>query len=108
MTTEVKFSHTYNLTECPQWRAYPAHAPPADPPPALPYWAPRTFAVPPAIGTRVHVTMNGFGPATVVGYLVEHGFVGLHVRPDVRPAWHVKQAPGRDVICVYGTEIRPL
>jgi hypothetical protein len=100
-----KFTNTYNLTECPTWRPYTDGS--ADDPTLAPYWAPRTFNAPPAIGTRVYVFMNKFGLGTVTGYFTEHGFLGVHVRPDVRPGWHVKKNPDRDVICVFGSEIRP-
>jgi hypothetical protein len=101
----IKFQNTYNLSAPPEWRPYSGGS--ADPN-LPPYWAPHTFASPPTVGARVVVTMNAFGPATVTGYFVEHGFLGVHVRPDKRPQWHREQNPTRDVICVFGTEIRPL
>ena len=62
---------------------------------------------PPTIGTRVNVIMNGFGPGVVESYFIEHGFLGVRVRPDVRPEWHIKQnGPDRNYCLVFGTEIR--
>jgi hypothetical protein len=51
---------------------------------------------------------GGFGPSTVTGYFIEHGFLGVHVRPDNRPEWHVKQSPRRTTVCLFGIEIQPL
>jgi hypothetical protein len=59
----------------------------------------------PEVGDRINVRMNGFGPSTVMGYLPLHGWLGLAVRPDVRPDWLIKQDPERHVILVFGAEI---
>ncbi len=67
-------------------------------------------AMPSQRGARVFVTMNGFGLGTVKGHFITGGFLGLEVAPDVRPAWHVKQA-GKDwagVIHVFGVEVEPV
>src|SRR5689334_11683845 len=61
---------------------------------------------PPPIGARVHVAMNAFGPATVVRYYTQHGFLGLVVRPDALPAWFKRQSPGTDLIHVFGAELK--
>jgi hypothetical protein len=47
--------------------------------------------VPPAIGSRVKIVFNEFGPGEVMGYFVEHGFLGLYVKVDKLPAWRVEQ-----------------
>ncbi len=49
------------------------------------------FAVPPAIGERVRITFNGFGAGVVVSYAIEAGWLGVAVKCDQRPAWHVEQ-----------------
>lgn len=66
------------------------------------------FDAPPAIGERVEVTMNGFGPGTVVGYFVESGFIGIEVKVDNRPDWHRKQDPTNKHPhpLVFGSEIQ--
>lgn len=63
----------------------------------------------PQIGDRVIVTFNGFGPGTVVGFFVESGYVGLEVRVDKRPDWHIRQNGDRHPhpLC-FGAEIELL
>jgi hypothetical protein len=46
---------------------------------------------PPAIGEKVKVYMNGFGPGTVTSYFVEYGWLGVLVKFDKPPKWWVKQ-----------------
>lgn len=59
----------------------------------------------PGIGTEVTVRVNFIGKATVTGYFVEHGWLGLHVKPSDPPEWYVKQN-GRGAGChVFGAEI---
>lgn len=51
--------------------------------------------------------MNGIGAGVVVRYFVEHGYLGVLVRPKKAPAWYVKQN-GRYALChVFGTEMTP-
>jgi len=82
----------YELLALPEWRRA-VEADFADghdedaPGPAL--WSGK--ADPPAIGARVEVFMNGFGPAVVRGYFVEHRWLGLYVTCDNPPAWWVEQ-----------------
>jgi hypothetical protein len=45
----------------------------------------------PQIGDETRVTMNNIGPATVVGFFKEEGFVGVMVRLQDPPAWLVRQ-----------------
>jgi hypothetical protein len=94
------------LSALPAWRPY---AKGAEPHPELaPLWGLSSgFAEPPAIGSRVDILINGFGPGVVLSYFVEAGFLGVAVRPDVRPAWHVRQSPERNVALVFGAEVRP-
>lgn len=65
--------------------------------------------VPPAVGSRVTVTMNGIGPGVVLGYFIESNWVGLHVLPDNPPDWFVRQnkhrALYRDHALVFGAEV---
>jgi hypothetical protein len=69
------------------------------------------LADPPAVGTRVRVTMNGLGPGTVRGYFTESGWLGLHVELEAPPAWWVKQNTGRTGrkrwACLFGVEVAP-
>lgn len=98
--------NVYNLSALPAWRPYVKGAEPHAE--LAPLWGlTGGFAEPPAIGSRVDVLINGFGPATVLSYFTEAGFLGVAVRPDVRPAWHVRQSPDRDVALVFGAEVRP-
>jgi hypothetical protein len=67
----------------------------------------------PAIGDRIDVVMNGFGPGVVVAYFINAGtegrvYLGVEVRPDTRPDWHVRQNPGRPNCLVFGAETRAL
>lgn len=50
--------------------------------------------VPPAVGDTVTVTMNGIGKGKVLGYFIEHGWLGLHVWPSKPPDWFRKQNKG--------------
>lgn len=80
---------------------------------AAPIWGVRkvgeTYIEPPKVGERVKVTMNGLGPAVVTGYAVQDGFLGVLVKLESPPEWHVKQNFGRmgDSL-VFGPEIAPL
>lgn len=70
-------------------------------------WVQDGFAAPPPIGTRVRVKINQLGTGTVQGYFIEHGWVGVHVLPDVRPPWHLEANPGKNYYLVFGGEIEP-
>jgi hypothetical protein len=48
----------------------------------------------PAIGTRVRVYMNSFGPALVRAYFHAEGYLGVVCRPDQLPAWFQQQNSG--------------
>jgi hypothetical protein len=60
----------------------------------------------PAVGDRVHVTINGFGPGVVIGALPVHGYQGLIVLPDKAPEWHEVQEGRACPIQVFGKEVR--
>lgn len=63
----------------------------------------------PKLGDRVTVTMNGLGAGTVVAYFVEHGFLGVQVRLDQRPDWHIRQNGSHHPhALVFGAEIEIL
>lgn len=63
---------------------------------------------PPAIGTRIQVTMNNLGPGTVRGYFTECGWLGLLVEFHEPPQWWVKQnAPNRPLGHIFGIEFKP-
>lgn len=99
------FANVYDLARLPEWQ--PNRDGPAMPG-ELPRWSGHgPMAVPPAIGTRVHVRINDFGPGEVLSYFTEHGFLGVKVRPDVRPAWHRKQTT-HNYCLVYGIELEAI
>lgn len=73
-------------------------------PTGLPRWY--NAAPVPAIGTVVEVTMNRIGMATVTGYFVEEGFLGLIITIHNPPEWHRKANRDLKNGHVFGTEIR--
>jgi len=79
------------------WSALPKHA----------KWAKTVdFPTPPPVGTRVRVKVSELGTGTVQGYFIEHGWVGVHILPDARPAWHIAQnGPDKNYYLVFGNEI---
>lgn len=69
---------------------------------------PRTFATPPAIGTRVKVRGNELGTGVVVRYFSRSGYLGVLVALDSPPEWWTTQN-GTDCLCdVFGAEIERL
>lgn len=61
---------------------------------------------PPAVGARVLVRMNALGHGRVVGYFIEHGWLGVQVENlENRPEWHVRQNGERSYCLVFGNEI---
>ena len=70
------------------------------------------YVEPPRIGERINVTMNGLGPAVVVGYAVEDGYLGVLVNLESPPEWHIKQNADSRLkglpSLVFGPEIAPL
>jgi hypothetical protein len=66
----------------------------------------RGFDEPPPIRTRVFVTFNGFGFATVRSYFIEDGWIGVEVECENRPEWHLKQnGDDHRFPLVFGAEI---
>ena len=88
-------------TACPPWVGYPTRCSL----PAVLAWS--GTAVPPAIGARVHVYLNGFGPAEVMAYFHAEGYLGVICRPDEMPEWFQKQAPGVTLGHFFGRELEP-
>lgn len=62
---------------------------------------------PPALGSKVTVTINGIGPGVVAGYAVHDGWLGVMVQADqeTRPLWHRKDNPDNRPSLVYGSEM---
>ncbi|GAA3980036.1 hypothetical protein [Hymenobacter antarcticus] len=90
-----------SVTPCPQWIGYPTRL-------SLPIdliWS-ADFAVP-EIGSRVHIYMNGFGPAEVKAYFHADGYLGVICQPDEMPDWYKKQAPGITLGYFFGRELEP-
>lgn len=59
---------------------------------------------PPAIGSVVKLAFNRLGFATVTGYFVEGGWLGLLVTLHDAPDWHRKQRGNNPVAHVFGPE----
>lgn len=62
---------------------------------------------PPAIGSKVCVTMNSLGPGTVRGYFVEYDWLGLLVELHNPPKWWIEQNPARPLAHIFGIEFQP-
>jgi hypothetical protein len=71
-------------------------------------WAGKNGVVPPPVGEKITVTMNGLGNGDVVGYFSQEGYLGLRVKLDNPPDWYVKQNKGNEVGHVFGPEFKPL
>lgn len=63
---------------------------------------------PPHIGDDVMVTMNLIGRSRVLGFFVEHGYLGVLVQPYNPPAWYVRQNGATTPGHVFGIEQRPI
>jgi hypothetical protein len=61
---------------------------------------------PPTIGSKIIVTMNNCGPATVTGYFTQDGFLGLRCTLHSPPEWHRRQNKGNTDGYVFGPEFR--
>lgn len=73
--------------------------------PGFAMWVPEND--PPAIHTRVRILAWGapYICGDVVGYEVSHDYLMIWVKPDVRPAWHIRDNPNRDVCLFAGIEL---
>ena len=86
---------------CPQWVGFPTRA-------GLPaglIWS-GTGEVP-AIGERVSISMNSFGPAEVKAYFHADGYLGVICSPDELPAWFRQQNSGVLLGHFFGRELEP-
>ena len=95
------------LPECPAWSAMTgeerrAATEAGQDVPAVRWSAPFP---PPAVGGRVKVRMNGLGLATVTGYFVQDGWLGVVVKLDAPPEWYGKQNGGNVPGHSFGAEI---
>jgi hypothetical protein len=85
--------------QCPAWIGFPTRTGlPAD----LKWSGPGLV---PAIGARVVITMNSFGPALVKAYFHAEGYLGVICAPDQLPAWYQKQSPGVTMGHFFGREL---
>lgn len=66
----------------------------------------RGTLTPPAIGTKIIVTMNSIGPGTVRGYFTEDGYLGLLVELHKPPKWWIEQNPSRPLGHIFGPEFK--
>lgn len=97
------FTNVYALPILPAWQFYTSGT---DTIPGAPLaWS--NPLPPPAIGTTINARINGIGPAVVVSYFAEHGFLGLEVAPLSPPEWYVEQNGPDCSCCVFGAEIDP-
>ena len=76
------------------------------PPEGSSWWVPRNYD-PPGVGSRVRILAWGGTLGTVWGYEIHAGYLMVLVKPDQRPAWHLKQEPGRDICLFAGIEMEP-
>ena len=60
---------------------------------------------PPPVGTKVRANFNNLGEATVTGYFVEEGYLGVECEPVNPPAWWRKQNPTWKKYMLFGVEI---
>lgn len=59
----------------------------------------------PAIGGRIVVAINGLGVATVVGYVVEDGWLGVVATLAKVPDWMLARNPKAGDVVVFGAEL---
>jgi hypothetical protein len=87
--------------QCPQWVGYPTR----ENFPAGLVWSGDGEL--PAIGARVHIYMNDFGPAEVRAYFHAEGFLGVLCAPDTMPAWLRESSPNVTTGHFFGRELEP-
>jgi hypothetical protein len=63
---------------------------------------------PPAVGQKVKVGVNCIGPAVVLEYFEEEGWLGCVVQPEAPPPWYLKQNGGNVPCCVFGPEMKEI
>ena len=63
----------------------------------------------PAIGDRVFISLNKLGHGEVVSYYVEDSCLGVEIKLDSPPNWHVKRYPvssgNYKITRMFGSEI---
>lgn len=73
---------------------------------ATPKWSGTgAMAQPPAQGDTVKVRINGCGKGRVMGFFVDHGYLGVLVQLDAPPEWYVKQNGATTPGHFFGNEI---
>lgn len=90
-----------NREQCPRWVGYPTR----ESVPAGLIWSGAGEL--PAIGSRVTIYLNSYGPATVNGYFHADGYLGVICSPDTLPDWFKKQSPGVTKGHFYGIDLVP-
>ena len=58
----------------------------------------------PRLGERARSKINAYGEGEIVGFFTEHNALGIYLKPDRMPAWHVKQNPTRPCAMLFGAE----
>lgn len=61
---------------------------------------------PPAIGTEIVVIMNRIGPARVIGYFEEEGWLGILCHLHSPPDWHKRQNGDLRIGHIFGPEFK--
>jgi hypothetical protein len=87
--------------QCPRWVGFPTR----ESLPAGLIWSGAGEL--PAIGSRVTIYMNSYGPATVNGYYHADGYLGVICSPDKLPDWFKKQSPGVTKAHFFGRDLDP-
>lgn len=60
----------------------------------------------PKIGDKVAINFNSLGTGKVIAYFVNTGYIGVEVKLDKRPKWHIKQNGDKHPnAMVYGAEL---
>ena len=52
----------------------------------------------PKVGSELNVKINGIGHSVVQKYFVQHGFIGMIVKPTDPPPWYLEQN-GKGSLC---------
>lgn len=87
--------------QCPRWVGFPTR----ESLPADLIWSGAGEL--PAIGSKVNIYMNSYGPATVDGYFHADGYLGVICSPDTLPDWFKKQCPGVTKAHLFGIDLTP-
>ena len=61
----------------------------------------------PRVGDTCRVYINNLGAGEVVGYFVEHGYLGVKVKLWYPPEWYVNQNTTDGICHVFGNELKP-